>query len=175
MSKRNIKIKPIETEYAGYKFRSRLEARWAVFFDALGLKWQYEPEGYVLEDGIYYLPDFYVEDLDMFFEIKGQEPTEEEKKKCEFLTKGLGKESAILGNILNPYEFLNISYWVDGFMEENNEDVYFIRIANDGILEKGNYPLPYVFDIKEYRYCNNDFMNALWKARSARFEHGERG
>lgn len=25
-------IKPIETKYDGYLFRSRLEARWAVFF-----------------------------------------------------------------------------------------------------------------------------------------------
>lgn len=25
----------IETEYKGYRFRSRLEARWAVFFDTL--------------------------------------------------------------------------------------------------------------------------------------------
>lgn len=31
-------IKPIETHYNGYRFRSRLEARWAVFFDALGIK-----------------------------------------------------------------------------------------------------------------------------------------
>ena len=51
-------IKPIETEYNGYRFRSRLEARWAVFFDALGIKYEYEPEGYTLEDGTKYLPDF---------------------------------------------------------------------------------------------------------------------
>ena len=41
-------LKAIETEYKGYRFRSRLEARWAVFFDACGVKWEYEPEGYVL-------------------------------------------------------------------------------------------------------------------------------
>lgn len=29
-------IKAIETEYDGHKFRSRLEARWAVFFNAIG-------------------------------------------------------------------------------------------------------------------------------------------
>ncbi|MBK9515513.1 MAG: hypothetical protein IPO05_18320 [Flavobacteriales bacterium] len=53
-------IKPIETRYKGYRFRSRLEARWAVFFDALGLEWEYEPEGFDLGDGVYYLPDFRV-------------------------------------------------------------------------------------------------------------------
>lgn len=29
-------IKAIETEYDGHRFRSRLEARWAVFFNAIG-------------------------------------------------------------------------------------------------------------------------------------------
>ena len=38
-------IKPIETIYNGYRFRSRLEARWAVFFDALNIQCLYETEG----------------------------------------------------------------------------------------------------------------------------------
>lgn len=56
-------MKVIETEYKGYRFRSRLEARWAVFFDACGVKWEYEPEGFDLGDGIYYLPDFLLHDI----------------------------------------------------------------------------------------------------------------
>lgn len=60
MMEATLDIKPIETSYKGYKFRSRLEARWAVFFDAMGWQWEYEPEGYVLSDGSWYLPDFYV-------------------------------------------------------------------------------------------------------------------
>lgn len=36
-----IKAKP--TVYNGNRFRSRLEARWACFFDLLGWKWKYEP------------------------------------------------------------------------------------------------------------------------------------
>lgn len=51
-------MKAIETKYKGYRFRSRLEARWAVFFDALGIKWEYEPEGFDLGGGCHYLPDF---------------------------------------------------------------------------------------------------------------------
>ena len=39
-------IKAIETIYNGYRFRSRLEARWAVFFDEIGIKYEYEKEGY---------------------------------------------------------------------------------------------------------------------------------
>ena len=33
-------IKAIETEYDGHRFRSRLEARWAVFFNAVGLTYE---------------------------------------------------------------------------------------------------------------------------------------
>ncbi|MCC6946120.1 MAG: hypothetical protein IT335_16205, partial [Thermomicrobiales bacterium] len=36
-------IKPIVTEYAGTRFRSRLEARWAAMFDLLKWRWEYEP------------------------------------------------------------------------------------------------------------------------------------
>jgi len=51
-------IKAIETRYRGYRFRSRLEARWAVCFDNLGINWDYEPEGFKLQNGEWYLPDF---------------------------------------------------------------------------------------------------------------------
>lgn len=52
-------VKAIETRYSGCRFRSRLEARWAVFFDALGVKWEYEPQGFDLASGLY-LPDFWL-------------------------------------------------------------------------------------------------------------------
>lgn len=52
-------MQAIETVYNGYRFRSRLEARWAVFFDALGVKYEYEPEGFV-KNNVMYLPDFRV-------------------------------------------------------------------------------------------------------------------
>jgi hypothetical protein len=53
-------IKAIETQYKGYIFRSRLETRWAVFFDEIGLTWEYEPEGFDLGNAGWYLPDFRV-------------------------------------------------------------------------------------------------------------------
>ena len=71
-----MSIQPIETRYAGHKFRSRLEARWAVFFDALGIEWQYEPQGYLIADpwdceSRPYLPDFYLSAFDVWVEVKG--------------------------------------------------------------------------------------------------------
>ncbi len=75
-------IAPIQTSYSGYKFRSRLEARWAVFFTALGLQWAYEPEGFVLPNGVHYLPDFQVTSptgLKQWYEIKPEGVTTDPK------------------------------------------------------------------------------------------------
>ena len=57
-------IKAIQTKYKGYLFRSRLEARWAVFFDCCGVEYEYEPEGYDLGNGLMYLPDFLLHGVD---------------------------------------------------------------------------------------------------------------
>lgn len=45
-----MNIPAMQSQYRGYRFRSRLEARWAIFFDALGVQWQYEPETFDLTD-----------------------------------------------------------------------------------------------------------------------------
>ena len=89
-------IHAIETRYAGCRFRSRLESRWAVFFDTLGIKWEYEPQGFENRmfctcrlngnefeswggvdqcDGARcrYLPDFYLPELQAWVEVKGSE------------------------------------------------------------------------------------------------------
>lgn len=65
-------IKPIETRYAGCRFRSRLEARWARFFDFLAIRWEYEKEGFDLGKNGAYLPDFWLPDLGIWYEIKGE-------------------------------------------------------------------------------------------------------
>lgn len=64
-------IKAIETMYNGYRFRSRLEARFAVLMDALGISYEYELEGYRLPNGKMYLPDFYLPQFDYYVECKG--------------------------------------------------------------------------------------------------------
>jgi len=53
----------IDTIYNGYKFRSRLEARWAIFFDHAHIRYYYELEVFKLPSGKLYLPDFYLPDV----------------------------------------------------------------------------------------------------------------
>lgn len=76
-------IKAIETRYHGYRFRSRLEAKWAVYFDLLYIKYEYEPQGYVLPDGECYLPDFYLPDYEAYVEIKPESIDSESSKKAK--------------------------------------------------------------------------------------------
>lgn len=77
------RVRSIETSYAGCRFRSRLEARYAVFFDALNIAWDYEPQGFEVGGDpsigdcgtgpgpIRYLPDFWLPDLGLWVEVKG--------------------------------------------------------------------------------------------------------
>lgn len=48
-------IKPKPVFYNGLYFRSRLECRWAAFFDMMGISYEYEPDYVTTED---WLPDF---------------------------------------------------------------------------------------------------------------------
>lgn len=88
-------IQAVPTRYAGVLFRSRLEARWAVFMDEVGQEWEYEPERISLPGGGTYLPDF-ITGEGGYLEIKGAE---------EALDKPyLIRAAAVLGNlsILGP-------------------------------------------------------------------------
>ena len=76
-------ISSIPTEYAGVMFRSRLEVRWAMFFDTLGIRWDYEPESFPATETIRigcdavrhptgYVPDFWINGS-TWVEVKGSE------------------------------------------------------------------------------------------------------
>lgn len=79
-------IKAIETSYKGFRFRSRLEARWAVAFDHMGLTWEYEKQGLNV-DGTPYLPDFWIENWLAWVEIKPKDGTDKGIKLCMDLSK----------------------------------------------------------------------------------------
>ena len=114
-------IKPIETIYNGYRFRSRLEARWAVFFDTLGVKYEYEPQGFQF-NGTWYLPDFKIYDVegehdicwrkDIYVEVKG-EPDSQSAKKVYGASYGwdekdnvVGIPIWVVGNIPDPDDYV---------------------------------------------------------------------
>lgn len=88
-------IKPIETVFNGCRYRSRMEARWAVFMDTMHIPFVYEPEAYMI-DGQGYLPDFYLEDQDAFFEIKSPTAPSSAWRKLVGLVRLTGKTGFLM-------------------------------------------------------------------------------
>ncbi len=111
-------IKAIETEYKGYRFRSRLEARWAVFFDALGITWEYEKEGYDLGEAGWYLPDFWLPEFKCFVEIKGADCSDEDRAKCEALHHESEYSVFIAQGNIGDHQWIEFGgYWVERKIE----------------------------------------------------------
>ena len=91
-------IKPIPTSAFGCFFRSRLEARFAVYFSERKWHWRYEPEGFELPSG-YYLPDFWVVDefgQGFFVEVKQFEPNDNERLKAQELANQTKQEVLVM-------------------------------------------------------------------------------
>lgn len=153
-------IKAIETSYKGYRFRSRLEARWAVFFDALGLEWDYELEGFDLgAPHGYYLPDFFIKGNSHYgpwIEIKGTEPTGAEIDKLDVLCESHGAYGLIIWGTPGEEEFYAVH-------------------KEGGIYDGTDIGNP----LSEFLYLWNaptEFIDSAYaKSRAARFEHGACG
>ena len=185
----------IETEYKGYKFRSRLEARWAVFFDAMGVKWIYEPEGFkmytdefpLLPDGSYYLPDFYLPESDTWVEVKGAVHNKDVDKLMKLYRDG---------------NLRNFNIVMVGDIPDDTDDIVswiYNRYPAADTFINGFTDFPYLpcvcptcgkfgfqFDGRGARICRHDDNDkgytaddpeirvAYKAARQARFEHGEK-
>lgn len=172
-----MSIKPIETKYNGFKFRSRLEARWAIFLDMIGLRYEYEIEGFEM-NGIRYLPDFYIPSLDRWFEIKAKPLSDYEMKKSEefCFNKDIEniKFSVLVGSpeAVRIDEFFGIIEYVWEWPSKKYPENYRI-LAPKELSEKEYYSrfvkgLWVVPDISE-----EELVQATIAAKEARFEFGE--
>lgn len=84
-------IDPIPTFYRGITYRSRTEARWAVFFHTLNIEYHYELEGTPLgSSNLWYLPDFWLPELGIWIEIKPKDPLPIEIRKARLLSDSCG-------------------------------------------------------------------------------------
>jgi len=181
----------IETEYNDCRFRSRIEARWAVFMSSLGITYWYEYQDYLL-DGVRYLPDFWLPKLECYLEVKGAEPTEEERRLARLLALYSHKPVYIVaGNVGLPTQADGYTSWK--FAEEGQEqDHWWCECQICGAI--GLYRLPsldhfpcacisaipeklspefFVELVGTYRCNSPRLVEAFRSARQARFEHGE--
>jgi hypothetical protein len=171
-------MKAIETRYKGYRFRSRLEARWAVFFDAIGARWEYEREAYDLGADVgCYLPDFFVymsptweraritPGAGYWIEIKPVEPTSLERTKL-----------AALAHLTNHHSYLMVGppgnnwHW---FASRYESDARGCRLAQNSYwpnctIEEG---LRYLTEIwaPQGLVEKFEFRSAVSRSRAARF------
>lgn len=170
-------IKAIETRYKGHRFRSRLEARWAVFFDVAGIKWIYEQQGFEI-DGRTYLPDFYLPDFG-YFEVKGGH--EYDKGFMQKFANQVGEPLFMAFDEVPVPEsgsgylkgFVPNSYLADENLMWWGFDDMFLECQGCGKITIQNS----VYDTIKGNCCDGfreiSLEHALLKAREARFEHGE--
>lgn len=196
-------LRAIQTEYKGYLFRSRLEARWAVFFDVCGVAWEYEPEGYDLGDGLCYLPDFllhgvtvnhgyFKKNCDIYVEVKGQMNDADAEKINRFYAAGYSENDDwgvsptavyVVGNIPDGEDMREI---LDNLQDAAYKDHHgwpnyynFATVDGDyfaaypGVDKHGRFNL--FGDDSTYLWHMNKAatQRAFRMARQARFEYGE--
>lgn len=187
-----MSIKAIETLYAGCRFRSRLEARWAVFLDHLGVRWDYEAEGYDTPAGPY-LPDFllYLPEPTLF-EVKPENADYDERWSYMphrlVVACGMPRLDQLDPSRQPDWGQLNM-YWPDGC------DVFYAfcvcpwcgavgiefsglggRVCGHGAHPEGwvTYGGVTLYDENvAYTYAHPRLVAAYTAARSARFEHGQ--
>lgn len=195
-------IQAIETHYAGHRFRSRLEARWAVFLTALSITWQYEPEGFVVprENGnaTPYLPDFFLPDCGTWIEVKGSDSDLDHQLMADAAlylpgctTGEHGPRLLLLGPIPEPrngdWGWLGLSpYWDDHNEAFELHDQWWgfggwAKSGRPWVLTETStctaYSMPWGEDswVEPAHDSSVPYpsRHAYEAARSARFEHGE--
>lgn len=184
-------IKPIETRAYGHRFRSRLEARWAVAFTEAGIAWQYEPEGFDLGKAGFYLPDFWLPQVSMWAEVKPDRPSDEELRKVAALVNQSGNPCLLLIGLPAAHAFWAVEPGISDDLYNDIDDSWSVEssweVSCGGIatlsmdyslFEKdpdcfyancgfgvGTFPMPIEWGAEPHP--------AIKAALSARFEHGE--
>jgi hypothetical protein len=174
-------LKAIATACDGHRFRSRAEARWAVFFNAIGLRYEYEKEGFDL-DGVWYLPDFFLPEIGYWLEVKGADPSMDETRLCGSLVKASDKPLLLAVGAPEPREQLLLfpaggrgPDWAAGekfyFADDRRNEGEFWLTSEGGGFSIGpvkgpnHMREPGIFSATKQGYA---------EARAARFEHGEK-
>ena len=165
-----MSITPLQTSYKGYHFRSRTEARWAVFLDAMSIPWSYEPDGFQLTHGRY-LPDFWIstphfgDGAGYWLEIKGAKPDRYALNALRELCMRTGHHGVMVWGEIGKTYPIEVHY--DGRPPTKNKSFSPEESLFWSVIRWVQHPASRRFD--------RVFDRAIVAARSARFEHGESG
>jgi hypothetical protein len=161
-------VKAIETSYAGCRFRSRLEARWAVVLDHLQVPWEFEPQGYDLPSGRY-LPDFRIPGPDgqpFYLEIKGPMPDTHEFEVASEINLYVAPLIIFQGDV--PRRSGEGTAWIFIPAEDGDGGDWIMSDPEQALIFGGSHELPPNGGL-------DGWNAAVTAGRSARFEHGENG
>jgi len=168
-------LKAIPTKYNGIKFRSRLEARWAIFMDNIGVKYEYEPEGFDLE-GLWYLPDFWLPTFDggSFMEVKPTDLNDGEMEKVKRLAR-IGKKNVILAVGVPDLKCLQVISYPDHSGKEDYWIWHGLMNADQAVGEDRMFALPgyesadLTISPLYYNCLGEQFIQAVIKAKEVAF------
>ena len=195
MKNRN-RVGAIETVFDGYRFRSRLEARWAVFFKTANIRYIYEPECFRLSDGKLYLPDFYLPQVNMrttedkggiYVEVKPTEPNFDKMDYLFDLSRITGKSvllivgmPAFTGDSFDAegcghYEYSwkppDYEHWDCCMMFMKCFKCYRVRVDFGGCCDPCEYCLKNTGEESPCYTNQPSLVNAVKVARSYRFDN----
>lgn len=170
---------PIETEYQGYRFRSRLEARWAVFFQNLGLHWRYEIEGFYLPSGPY-LPDFFISNgFGFYVEVKPHVSLSRAQHLCADLARATSVNCLLIEGEPWPNEYVALLF-------EASTGIEYKHVRFGECRKCEGEPWLFSADLASPLAPRSNCRSEVWPiehtpyliaafkaARGARFEHGE--
>ena len=188
------RVKPIETVYKGYRFRSRLEAKWAIFFEWLQIKFEYEIEGFDFGESGYYLPDFWLPEFKCWVEIKPNTISDDLTKQmrkfadnvapiiCFLGSPNIGWNGIVychdiadssVGNYENKIGFAWCQKCKKATLSFSDEDSSFVRGSRS--LHNYDFTEWNTFCDPEHRdsHTISELAGAIEASRQARFEFGE--
>jgi len=164
-------IKAIQTSYKGWNFRSRLEARWAVFFEAMGYEFWYEPEGFQLPHG-WYLPDFFLPKHNLWCEVKPNRFSVEDLSHIVDMA-DYGKKIVMLDGPPDFHGYVYLDQIGDSVMPQT---IWFIKYKTSEALWDsfmgGNFTndfKPHLNNINREEKYGQCYTTAIYKSRAARF------
>lgn len=152
----------IPTRYKGYTFRSRTEARWCVFWDAMATRFEYEPEGLMLANGERYLPDFYLPDFKWFCEVKPSDGILQVEDKAKRFGVNGGVDVLFLVGPPDFKAYRGISGGYDDGMEYSLDTKMWTKATREGRF----YAAP-CYDAGDV--FSDDYQTAIYLSRAERF------